>query len=184
MTTWTPERIERLTQLVRERLFASQIAEALHVSRNAVIGRVHRMAKQDPTFVLAGSRNHYSPIKTPRGKDKLPRKVSTVPKKSKPKPRHALTVKVEAPPTVPVITWKPPKVKVEHITVLERLPWMCKWPVGHGNGWTTFCGKPRKDWQQGSTDETCGPYCEEHHKLSYHPAPVSSRPRPRPHYAK
>ena len=42
---WSPERVERLTQLWLEGLSASQIAEKLGegITRNAVIGKAHRL---------------------------------------------------------------------------------------------------------------------------------------------
>jgi GcrA cell cycle regulator len=43
-TGWTPTRVETLTSLWRDGLSASQVAKALGgVTRNAVIGKVHRL---------------------------------------------------------------------------------------------------------------------------------------------
>ena len=40
---WTDERVERLTELWNDGRTASQIGRALDVSRNAVIGKAHRL---------------------------------------------------------------------------------------------------------------------------------------------
>lgn len=43
---WTPERVEQLTTLVADKRSASQIADEMGVSRNAVIGKSHRLKLQ------------------------------------------------------------------------------------------------------------------------------------------
>jgi GcrA cell cycle regulator len=42
-STWTPERIEQLRACVGNGMTCSQIAAAIGVSRNAVIGKIHRL---------------------------------------------------------------------------------------------------------------------------------------------
>ena len=41
--TWTPERIEQLRSCIGSGMTCSQIAAAIGVSRNAVIGKIHRL---------------------------------------------------------------------------------------------------------------------------------------------
>ncbi len=41
--TWTPERIEQLTQLWDEGVTTAEIGRRIGVSKNAVIGKVHRI---------------------------------------------------------------------------------------------------------------------------------------------
>lgn len=43
METWTPERVEKLRNHVVNGLTCSQIAAQIGVSRNAVIGKIHRL---------------------------------------------------------------------------------------------------------------------------------------------
>lgn len=40
---WTPERIERLTELWNEGIATSEIGRRLDVTKNAVVGKVHRL---------------------------------------------------------------------------------------------------------------------------------------------
>lgn len=40
---WTPERIELLTQLWNEGIATSEIGRRLDVTKNAVVGKVHRL---------------------------------------------------------------------------------------------------------------------------------------------
>ena len=42
--TWTPERVERLTQLFEEGLPTAEIGRRLGLTKNAVIGKLHRIA--------------------------------------------------------------------------------------------------------------------------------------------
>lgn len=74
---WTEERIEDLKRLVAAGGSAAEIAAALHLSRNAVIGKVARLG-----LVLKGARAN----KTMR---------------KRPAERQAPAVKQQAPPTVP-----------------------------------------------------------------------------------
>ena len=49
---WTDERVEMLKKLWSEGLSASQIAAQLgNVTRNAVIGKVHRLKLAQPIFI-------------------------------------------------------------------------------------------------------------------------------------
>src|ERR1700760_961415 len=61
---WTDERVELLKKLWQEGLSASQIAKQLGgVTRNAVIGKVHRLGLSGPAAPPPPSR---SPFKAPR----------------------------------------------------------------------------------------------------------------------
>ena len=42
--TWTPERVERLTELFEEGLPTAEIGRRLGLTKNAVIGKLHRIA--------------------------------------------------------------------------------------------------------------------------------------------
>ncbi len=112
---WTDERVEKLRELWDKGLSASQIAKELAegVTRNAVIGKAHRM----------GLASRPSPVKS----DPAKRAAATAKKKAAPK-KEPGKVKV------------PAKGKV---TILDLTESMCKWPIGHpGEADFHFCGKP------------------------------------------
>ena len=44
VVTWTPERVEQLTQLFEEGLPTAEIGRRLGLTKNAVIGKLHRIA--------------------------------------------------------------------------------------------------------------------------------------------
>lgn len=112
---WTEERVEKLRELWDKGLSASQIAKELAegVTRNAVIGKAHRM----------GLASRPSPVKS----DPAKRTAATAKKKTAPKKE---TVKAKVPTT-------------GKVTILDLTESMCKWPIGHpGEPDFHFCGKP------------------------------------------
>src|SRR5438477_4942080 len=84
--SWTDERIERLKKMWHDGATASQIADELGgVSRNAVIGKAHRL----------GLEQRPSPVKP--GEEKEAKKAAPAPTAATPKPAP----KTEAPTAVP-----------------------------------------------------------------------------------
>lgn len=118
---WTDERVEQLKSLWAEGLSASQIARVLGgVTRNAVIGKVHRLG-------LAG---RASPARAER-----PR--STV--------SHKSVARIAAPE--PEIVEEDPIVldDGQFATVLTINDRMCRWPIGDpSENQFHFCGRKPK----------------------------------------
>lgn len=121
---WTPERTARLVEMWdANRLSASGIAEVLsvcngaHVSRNGVLGKVHRM--------------------------KLPHRIEgRGPRAAIQKPKARKAAPPPAPPPAPVIVVAP-VLDIARLELTELTDATCKWPVGDpklpGFG---FCGLP------------------------------------------
>ena len=59
--TWTPERVELLNQLFEEDLPTSEIGRRMGLTKNAVIGRLHRsaMTRREATPKLLPQRNFF-----------------------------------------------------------------------------------------------------------------------------
>lgn len=95
--SWTDERIENLRKMWEKGLTASQIAEELGgVSRNAVIGKAHRLGlKSRPSPVKAGDAG-----KPAKAQPATPRPATTVAAPPPPRP-VAPAVRVSAPPPPP-----------------------------------------------------------------------------------
>ncbi|MGH6762982.1 MAG: GcrA family cell cycle regulator [Phyllobacterium sp.] len=178
---WTDERVELLKKLWAEGLSASQIAAQLgSVSRNAVIGKVHRLK-------LSGRGKTTST--QPRVKKVNP--VSSTPTRAAPiststigsaqatsritmktvgatalQADYALDTIAETvvSPTSNVVL--PISQRLELVQLTERT---CKWPNGdplHSD--FHFCGN--------ETGES-GPYCAYHSRLAYQPASERRRAR-------
>jgi GcrA cell cycle regulator len=154
--TWNDERVELLKKLWTDGLSASQIASELGgITRNAVIGKVHRLG-------LSGR------AKTP---------ASAVPRPRKPRaPAHMMRVSRPAlrgnTALAPVHSYElevePEPQLVENIvpmgqrcTLLELSEDKCHWPIGDpGSQEFFFCGGKTVDGL---------PYCGYHSRLAYQP---------------
>ncbi|PCI05898.1 MAG: GcrA cell cycle regulator [Hyphomicrobiales bacterium] len=153
MATWTDDRVATLTKLWADGLSASQIAGELgEVTRNAVIGKVHRLGLSGR--VKSGN-------STPRAKRNTTRS-STYTKNNKANSRasggsRTNIVSIARPQSVPdVVAPEPLK-----ISLLELTDSTCKWPIGDpATKDFYFCGHKGKD--------DC-PYCEYHALLAYQP---------------
>ncbi|MBC7168785.1 GcrA family cell cycle regulator [Phenylobacterium sp.] len=153
--SWTDERVESLKKLWQDGLSASQIAKQLGgVTRNAVIGKVHRL----------GLSGRAAPSKPARPAFKAPRPqrpAATAP--SAPR-RIAEPVAAEAaqtPAPTRYVDEEPGSA-----TVLTLGAHMCKWPIGDpSSDGFTFCGRRASE----------GPYCVEHARVAYQPAQAKKR---------
>ena len=148
---WTEERVALLKKLWLEGLSASQIAKQLGgVTRNAVIGKVHRLG-------LSGRATPSSPPRPAFKAPRPPRPVSSSslaprrPLGHPPAPQPQQTYYVEEPGSA---------------TVLTLGAHMCKWPIGDpASDGFTFCGRRIGD----------GSYCTEHARLAYQPQQKGKR---------
>ena len=149
---WTDERVDVLKRLWLEGLSASQIAKQLGggVTRNAVIGKVHRLG-------LSGRAAPSQPVRAPALRaPRAARPVSAAPVRREPAPTPV------APP--------PPRYYVPETpgsaTVLTLGAHMCKWPIGDpSSDGFTFCG----------ARATEGPYCIHHAQVAYQPKQKTGR---------
>jgi GcrA cell cycle regulator len=165
--TWTDERVELLKKLWSDGLSASQIATELgNVTRNAVIGKVHRLG-------LSG-----------RAKDKAaaaaqrPRKAARPP--SVPAPiapvnrSNVVIAPIPRPPTFEENSQFLADEDVaipmsERVTIMDLRESMCRWPMGDPTKPEfRFCG---------ARSITGLPYCNHHARIAYQP--VTDRKRER-----
>jgi|TARA_R110000824_G_scaffold118960_15_gene272374 GcrA cell cycle regulator len=151
---WTDERVEMLKKLWAEGLSASQVAKQLGgVTRNAVIGKVHRL----------GLSGRATPSRPARPRAPTPRTLV----RQRPDPLvaeqrddadEAEAEPKRATPTRSEIANLP---STERATVLTLTEHTCKWPIGDpGRPNFHFCGH---------NADSNSPYCAEHAKLAYQP---------------
>ncbi len=142
--SWTDERVEVLKKLWADGLSASQIAKELGgVTRNAVIGKVHRL----------GLSGRATPSRPPSRIVRAQRPRSIL------RPALRLTTRVSPPPPVPL---EPePLPNGAFATVLDLSEHICKWPLGDpSDPRFQFCGRKTR---------AGAPYCEAHARLAYNP---------------
>lgn len=150
---WTDERVELLKKLWQDGLSASQIAKQLGgVTRNAVIGKVHRL----------GLSGRATPSKPARPAFKAPRPAPRAAAPAAPRRiAQPLAVARPAPEPVRYIDESPGTA-----TVLTLGAHMCKWPIGDPSSEDfTFCGRRASD----------SPYCMEHQRVAYQPAQTGKK---------
>jgi GcrA cell cycle regulator len=156
--SWTDERVELLKKLWADGLSASQIAAELGgITRNAVIGKVHRLG-------LSGR------AKSPSSSSPRPRKPrsSGMMRVSRPSMRGntALAYEYELEPEPELIDIPLEQRK----TLLQLTEKTCRWPVGDpGSTEFYFCGGD-------SVNEL--PYCSYHSRIAYQPANERRNKRP------
>jgi GcrA cell cycle regulator len=147
--TWTDDRTTTLTQCWRDGLSASQIAQRLGgVTRNAVIGKVHRLGLDGraTTSRRAAPRRSRSNLRVPRTPGRIFHH-----KRAKPIRQNRLVAGPKRLATPPELGPAPSiPVTVETLTSLT-----CRWPQGDPKASDFhFCGrgKSRADL----------PYCDHH----------------------
>ncbi|WP_297323546.1 GcrA family cell cycle regulator, partial [uncultured Bartonella sp.] len=181
---WTDERVELLKKLWSDGLSASQIAAQLGgVSRNAVIGKVHRLklsgrgkttkttprTKKQPETVV---NNVTSGVRTNRSATTQPMAASSEVSQTKPSSIGAAALKIDfIEDAVSEVNEQPSKDVVvpmsRHLSLLQLSENTCKWPVGDPLSEDFyFCGADAGE---------SGPYCAFHAKLAFQP--VSERRR-------
>ncbi|MGB3456211.1 MAG: GcrA family cell cycle regulator [Litorimonas sp.] len=159
MSSWTEDRVATLSKLWAEGLSASQIAKQLGgVTRNAVIGKVHRLG-------LSGRAKPSRP--KPAKAAPSPARPASVAAKPKPKP---VKVAAEKPKPAPAALSVPTEAPLEakplkdgsYATILTLTDHMCKFPIGDpSSDEFRFCGR-KTDPEE--------PYCKAHSMVAYQPS--------------
>lgn len=152
---WTDERVELLRKLWGDGLSASQIARQLGgVTRNAVIGKVHRLG-------LTGRAAPSRPQRTVFRAPSAPRPL---------RPRESVPSRTPAAAKAKPATRPAPRYVDEGPGIATPMTigaHMCKWPIGDPCAdHFTFCGRRSE----------AGPYCCEHASVAYQPASKKKTP--------
>jgi GcrA cell cycle regulator len=160
--SWTDERVELLTKLWADGLSASQIAAKLgEVTRNAVIGKVHRLglAGRATTSRIRSARPRTNVALFPSRSSQVQyRTFGNMALKVAPDPLERKSASVIPLRALPELEPAPEGV----ITLIDLKESMCHWPIGDPmeEGFH-FCGR-RKSFGI--------PYCEHHAAIAYNPA--------------
>lgn len=163
---WTDERVELLKKLWADGLSASQIASQLGgVTRNAVIGKVHRLnlsGRAKPAASAARPRKARAPASHRPPQRTMIAGNTALKIHAHPAPRRA-------PVQVPIEDLVVP-ISL-NVSLLALNDTMCKWPIGDpGAEGFHFCGHRNFNNL---------PYCEYHSRLAYQPVNDRRRERER-----
>ena len=172
---WTDERVELLTKLWAEGLSASQIAAQLGgVSRNAVIGKVHRLKLSGRGRTTAAPARQKKSAQQGAGVAKsVSRAASTTRHVTTSVGATALQTQFDAEPMARSFV-RPVAENVvvpisRHLTLVELTERTCKWPNGDPLSEDFhFCGNDAAE---------TGPYCNYHARLAFQPASERRRSR-------
>lgn len=170
---WTDERVELLKKLWGDGLSASQIAAELGgITRNAVIGKVHRLglsgrAKSPATASVAPRPRKPRAPSHPMTSFRVAGNTALAPVAQ---PMEAAVAQAQAEPMVELkLVPKPEAFACEQVTIMELRECMCRWPIGDpGRDDFRFCG---------ARSNSGNSYCEHHSALAYQPSNDRRRER-------
>ena len=159
---WNDERVELLKKLWADGLSASQIAGRLGgVTRNAVIGKVHRLGLSGRATSSRSSSPRPRRTQAPR-QHRAPSLVFAT--------RGNLALKPEyesEPEPLPAAVQELVIPLHERASILTLKESMCHWPIGDpGEEEFHFCGRKAGNSM---------PYCEHHARMAYQPAQARRR---------
>ncbi len=162
--TWDSNRIELLTRCFHAGMSCSQIAAEIDVTRNAVIGKLHRLGLTRPNAIGPGQIEQRCAAK--RAQAKLQRSWRSKRSRMSIVTRHEMLKVASRPP------WKLaeniPILNGRGCTLLELGHEQCRWPIGSPDA-TDFCfcgNEPVKGLS----------YCPGHARIAYRP-PARRRSR-------
>ena len=170
--SWNDERVEMLRKLWQDGLSASQIAAELAngITRNAVIGKVHRLGLSGRAKTPAQSAPRPRPAKPARTSSPAPRSHAPIMRGNL---AYALAPRVmEAPPQPKALLEEVVIPMSERVTIMELRESMCRWPMGDPQTPDfRYCG--------GDAPVGEGPYCKYHARVAYQPAQDRRRAKAR-----
>lgn len=174
MAGWTDEMVEGLRRMWDEGLTTGEIGKRLGVSKNSIVGKVHRLKLVSrPSPIKKKEETEAAPVKEAKKveekKEPAPKPVE--PKAAAPKPEvKKEPAPKEAPKPVvkePIVTIKeepitcaaPTKRADGKVGVTDLDNHTCRWPIGDPKDDNFhFCGKKVRVGQT---------YCEEHSAVAY-----------------
>jgi GcrA cell cycle regulator len=166
--TWTDERVELLKKLWTEGLSASQIAaEFGGITRNAVIGKVHRLGLSGRAKAASSS--------MPR--QRKPRAPSQFTRTSRPVSRGNTALAHHVQPFLGMEPEPEPEPELldniipigQRCSILQLTEATCHWPIGDpSSAEFFFCG---------GKSVTSQPYCAYHCRVAYQPVQDRRRER-------
>lgn len=163
--SWTDDRVEQLKKLWESGLSASQIAAELgNITRNAVIGKVHRLGLSGRAKSPSSAAPRQRKVRPAQNMMRISRPVS----RGNTALAHVFEVEAEPDP----IAFDNVVPMSQRRTLLELTEDTCHWPIGDPSSTEFFfCG--------GKAVASL-PYCAHHSRVAYQPASERRRQQPKP----
>src|SRR6202047_746290 len=162
--TWSDDRVEQLKKLWEAGLSASQIAAELgNVTRNAVIGKVHRLGLSGRAKSPSSSAPRQRKARPAQHMMRVSRPVS----RGNTALAHAFEVELEPDP----IAYDNVVPMSQRLSLLELNEATCHWPVGDPSSPEFFCA--------GGKALASLPYCAHHSRIAYQPTGDRRRQTPK-----
>ena len=158
LSTWTEDRVAELTRLYADGYSASLIAPILKLTRNAVLGKVHRLGLVSPE-----GEKRTNGVRAPRQPAKLHApKIRIVPANANSNAMRVLGKTTHAEYRLRCVEIEP-----RNLSLIDLSPGDCRYPYGDAS--IVFCGHPAV---AGSS------YCRPHHDLCWvKPLPTKRKAR-------
>lgn len=166
---WTDEMIEQLKKMWDEGLTTGEIGKRLNVSKNSIVGKVHRLGLSGRPSPIKRKNPEAQTVKPKTEKKPNPPVVKEV-KQEKKLPPEPKPIKVKEPEPVkekepevkfiPVIKEeKAPSKAGQNVSLVELDNHTCRWPIGDPKDENFhFCGNKVRIGQT---------YCDEHAAIAY-----------------
>ena len=174
--SWTDERVEILTKMWAEGNSASKIAKELGgVTRNAVIGKVHRLGLSNRATTNTSSKSDLKAKSAPKNSSKAKQKarkseaIESKPDNITSLRRQIIPAGQPLPPQPSANEISPEALarvseiekKAKKLSLLELTEKTCKWPVGDP--------ATEEFWFCGLATQSGKPYCEAHVGVAFQP---------------
>ncbi len=162
--SWTDDRVEQLKKLWESGLSASQIAAELgNITRNAVIGKVHRLGLSGRAKSPSSAAPRQRKVRPAQNMMRISRPMS----RGNTALAHVFEVESEPDP----IAFDNVVPMSQRRTLLELTEDTCHWPIGDPSSTEFFfCG--------GKAIASL-PYCAHHSRIAYQPASERRRQQPK-----
>jgi GcrA cell cycle regulator len=162
--SWTDDRVEQLKKLWESGLSASQIAAELgNITRNAVIGKVHRLGLSGRAKSPSSAAPRQRKVRPAQNMMRISRPMS----RGNTALAHVFEVEAEPDP----IAFDNVVPMSQRRTLLELTEDTCHWPIGDpSSSEFFFCG--------GKAVASL-PYCAHHSRIAYQPASERRRQQPK-----
>jgi GcrA cell cycle regulator len=150
---WTDEAVEELKKMWDKGMTTGQIAKVLNVTKNSIIGKVHRLCLTARPSPIKKTANPDAEKKTPKAAKTCKKASQSKQPAEKPskEPKKATIEEIAKPASVVIEETNIPLVKLDNHT--------CRWPIGDPRDEEfCFCGKRIRTGQT---------YCEEHAAVAY-----------------